>query len=69
MAHNPITILLDGIDCFKTILSMSFLNFSNSEQQNITDVAKEKLNIFIMGHMNQYFKLIKRRIELEVCFL
>ncbi|XP_065071080.1 vacuolar protein sorting-associated protein 51 homolog [Rhopilema esculentum] len=38
----------------------------NSEQQNITDVAKEKLNIFIMGHMNQYFKLIKRRIELEV---
>eukprot|EP00112_Aurelia_sp_Birch-Aquarium-sp1_P006498 Seg1716.21 transcript_id=Seg1716.21/GoldUCD/mRNA.D3Y31 product="Vacuolar protein sorting-associated protein 51" protein_id=Seg1716.21/GoldUCD/D3Y31 len=36
------------------------------DKQKITDVAKEKLNEFIMGHMNQYFKLVKKRIELEI---
>ena len=42
------------------------LDFSSSEKHNIASVAKEKLNSFVMGHMNQYFKLVKKRIELEV---
>jgi len=38
----------------------------SNDTSSITSVAKEKLNGFIMGHMNQYFKLIRKRIELEV---
>ena len=48
------------------IIAIFLFAFRSLETKDVTSVAKEKLNNFIMGHMSQYFKLVKKRIELEV---
>ena len=34
--------------------------------EKIKEVANEKLNSFIMDHMADYFKFVRRRLEIEV---